>query len=275
MNMRKLHPSLVLTVLCTTALMLGATAWADIQVRNQGTWTLNGQSGTFEAVGILPPDSASPATAEVRFNQAAPPGAPFDVVINSFLCIVCSNKCFASPGDSLGQNLFDIAGGNYSLVRSYSFPGYPDCWVTASADVSFSGDSMIVEADYEGEWTADTDLNGVDEWTHTLIPNGPNSIREVGSAQLLVGAGGTIPVYWTGTYSFAGELTVPQRAEIDWEVQSWPNDTLLQLQWTGTVRSVGPLPSMSHRAAAAFCVLLVGSGALLLVRRRRRAGTTA
>jgi len=137
-------------------------------------------------------------------------------------------------------NLYDLTKGNYSVVRTISYPDFPGSQIATNAQVKATKDSeWNTNISINGTYNGPTDVVAVKdyqlEWT-----NDGKSILESGSAALELKSGGSVRQVWKSTitpergiekFPRSGELITVSISEFQ------VNGNKMSYKWEGTVKA--------------------------------------
>ena len=138
------------------------------------------------------------------------------------------------------MNLYDLTKGNYSVVRTISYPDFPGSQIATNAQVKATKDSeWNTNISINGTYNGPTDVVAVKdyqlEWT-----NDGKSILESGSAALELKSGGSVRQVWKSTitpergiekFPRSGELITVSISEFQ------VNGNKMSYKWEGTVKA--------------------------------------
>ncbi|HXV83510.1 MAG TPA: hypothetical protein VEG60_26940, partial [Candidatus Binatia bacterium] len=137
-------------------------------------------------------------------------------------------------------NLYDLTKGNYSVLRTISYPDFPGSQIETKAQVKATGNSeWDTNITINGTYNGPTDVVSVKDYQLTWTTDGKN-ILESGGATLELKSGGTVRQVWKSTitagqgfdkFAPAGELITISISpfQIDGNKMSY--------KWEGTVKA--------------------------------------
>lgn len=97
------------------------------------------------------------------------------------------------------MNLFDLTRGNYRVLRTISYPDFPESKIVTDAQVKAANSSeWNTNITINGTYNGPTDIVSVKDYQLTWTADGKN-ILESGSATLELKSGGSVRQVWTST----------------------------------------------------------------------------
>jgi hypothetical protein len=138
------------------------------------------------------------------------------------------------------KNLYDLTKGNYSVLRTISYPDFPGSEITTNAQVKAAKDSeWNTNITINGTYNGPTDVVSVKDYQLLWTSDG-KSILESGSATLELKSGGAVRQVWKSTITpERGIDNFPRSGElINVTISQFQiNGNKMSYSWEGTVRS--------------------------------------
>ncbi|MEM1072786.1 MAG: hypothetical protein AAGB48_09140 [Planctomycetota bacterium] len=247
--------------LCALSLLLPTGTVAGQLIPFDATFegVVNGQAVAAEGSGMIDVEQRGRSSASVTFDQRPD---SFDPVAVSLISNLCTNafQTGLARGKTV-QNLFDLAGGNYSLTRAFQWIGLPGSAVTIESTVTNDSEepSWSSESIISGTYGGPTDIVGISSYSVIWLPgSAPGEFFESGTAVLERANGESLVMQFASVFSgLSGDLTNVQFGSGVFDTSF--DGTTLELNWDGLF--VIPSPGTS--------VLLAGCLGLACRRRRR------
>lgn len=234
------------------------TASGDV-VRFESTYTGRVNGGAIEATGdgMIDLGQGGGSSAAITFTERP---SSFDPSAVSLISNLCTNSFQTNRGKSGSQNLFDLAGGNYTVTRAFQWVGLPGSAVFIDSVVTNGGGEGVWFSDsvLRGTYRGPTDIIGISEYSIIWQPStAPGEFFESGTAVLKRANGESLILQFSSVFSgLSSNLEAVQFGAAEFDL-SFENETLT-VGWDGVfeVPSAGTLPALAI-------------GVLLGARRRR------
>jgi hypothetical protein len=138
------------------------------------------------------------------------------------------------------KNLYDLTKGNYSILRTISYPDFPDSKIETNAQVKAVKDSeWDTNITINGTYNGPTDVVSVRDYQLVWTSDG-KSILESGSATLGLKSGGSVRQVWKSTITPEhGIENFPRSGElISVAISKFQIDgNKMSYTWEGTVKA--------------------------------------
>lgn len=176
--------------------------------------------------------------------------------------------------DSLGaQNLWELAGGNYTANTTYTWPSLPGDTIRATVQVTTTGMNQHYDMVLNGSYHGFTDLVGVGTYQLLMAPSAglAGSLTETASPAIRRAGGATFDVDVRTLYSGV-QNPLPVSSEVfRYKINAYTfSGSQYHLNWNATVYPAASVPASPGWALALMAALtgLLGSGVLLKLSRR-------
>lgn len=176
--------------------------------------------------------------------------------------------------DSLGaQNLWELAGGNYTANTTYTWPSLPGDTIRATVQVTTTGMNQHYDMVLNGSYHGFTDLSGVGTYQLLMAPSAGSLgvLTETASPAIRRVGGATFDVDVRTVYSgVQNPLPVPSQV-FRYKINTYTfSGSQYHLNWNATVFPATALPASPRWALVLLAALtvLLGSGVLLKLGRR-------
>lgn len=137
------------------------------------------------------------------------------------------------------MNLYDLTKGNYRIVRTISYPDFPESKIVTDAQVKAARDSeWDTKISINGTYNGPTDIVSAKDYQLVWTSEGKN-ILETGSATLESKSGKAVRQVWTSTITpERGVEKFPQTGEtITISISPFEIDgDRMSYRWEGTVK---------------------------------------
>ena len=138
------------------------------------------------------------------------------------------------------MNLYDLTKGNYSVVRTISYPDFPGSQIVTNAQVKAATNSQWdTNISINGTYNGPTDVVSVKDYQLVWTSDG-KSILESGSAALELKSGGSVRQVWKSTITPASGIDkFPQAGElITVSISKFQiSGNKMSYTWEGTVKA--------------------------------------
>lgn len=138
------------------------------------------------------------------------------------------------------MNLYDLTKGNYSVVRTISYPDFPGSEIVTNAQVKATKNSeWDTSISINGTYNGPSDVISVKDYQLEWTSDG-NNILESGSSTLELKSGGSLRQIWKSTITPVGGLEkFPRSGElINVSVSDFKIDgNKMSYTWEGTVKA--------------------------------------
>jgi hypothetical protein len=138
------------------------------------------------------------------------------------------------------KNLYDLTKGNYTVLRTISYPEFAGSQITTNAQVKAAKDSeWDTNISINGTYNGPTDVVAVKDYQIIWTSDG-KSILESGSATLELKSGGSVRQVWKSTITPEhGIEDFPQSGElITVSISQFQvNGNKMSYTWEGTVKT--------------------------------------
>lgn len=135
--------------------------------------------------------------------------------------------------------MYDLTKGNYSIVRTITYPDFPDSKIVTNAQVKATRNSeWETNITINGTYNGPTDVVATKDYQLIWTTDGKN-ILESGSTTLELKSGGSVRQVWTSTITPARGLgKFPQAGElITITISPFQIDgNTMSYRWEGTVK---------------------------------------
>lgn len=217
------------------------------------TGMVNGEPVEATGSGTLDLGQGGKSNASVVFEQRP---ASFDPLAVSMISNLTANA-FRDPGSP--DNLFALAGGNYSTERSYQWIGVPGSFLQINSTVMNDGGDWNSTSVIEGTYNGPTDIVGIQSYSITWLPSSaPGEFFEAGTVVLERATGQTLIMQFASIFrGLANDLQQPQFGVGEFDTSF--DGTTLTLGWDGEFAVPSPAGGAAFAAAG-----VIG------LRRRRR-----
>ncbi len=136
-------------------------------------------------------------------------------------------------------NLYDLTKGNYRIVRTITYPDFPDSKIETNAQVKAAKNSeWETTLTINGKYTGPSDVVSAKDYIVNWTSDGKN-ILETASATLVLSSGGTVRQVWSSTITPGHAIEkFPQSGEvINITVSPFQRDgNRMSYKWEGTVK---------------------------------------
>jgi hypothetical protein len=137
-------------------------------------------------------------------------------------------------------DLYDVTKGNYSIVRTITYPDFPGSQIETNAKVKAAKDTeWDTNISINGTYNGPTDVVSVKDYQLEWTSDG-KSILESGSASLGLKSGGSVRQVWKSTITPEREIAkVPPSGElISVSISEFKMDgNKMSYKWEGTARA--------------------------------------
>lgn len=138
------------------------------------------------------------------------------------------------------MNLYDLTKGNYHILRTITYPDFPESRIVTNAQVKATRNSeWDTTITINGTYNGPTDVVSAKDYQLEWTTDGKN-ILETGSATLALASGGSVRQVWSSTIApEQGFDKFPQAGErIDISISPFQIDgNKMSYQWEGTVKA--------------------------------------
>lgn len=138
------------------------------------------------------------------------------------------------------MNLYDLTNGNYHIVRTISYPDFPDSKIETNAQVKAVRNSeWETNLTINGKYTGPSDVVSAKDYQINWTTDGKN-ILESGSVTLVLSSGGTVRQIWSSTITPEHPIEkFPQSGElINISISPFQLDgNKMSYTWEGTVKA--------------------------------------
>lgn len=138
------------------------------------------------------------------------------------------------------MNLYDLTKGNYRILRTISYPDFPESKIMTDAQVKATRNSQWdTTITINGTYNGPTDIISVRDYHLAWNAEGKN-ILESGSATLVLASGGSVRQVWSSTITpEQGFDKFPQSGEsITISISPFQIDgSSMSYKWEGTVKA--------------------------------------
>jgi hypothetical protein len=138
------------------------------------------------------------------------------------------------------MNLYDLTKGNYSMIRTITYPDFPESKIVTNAKVKATKDTewnstIAINGTYNGP----TDVVSAKDYKLKWTAGGKN-ILESGSATLELASGGSLRQVWSSTITpeYGFDKFPPDGETITISISPFKIDgNKMSYTWEGTVRA--------------------------------------
>lgn len=138
------------------------------------------------------------------------------------------------------MNLYDLTKGTYRIVRTISYPDFPDSKIVTDAQVKATRNSeWDTSISINGTYNGPTDIVSAKDYQLTWTTDGKN-ILESGSATLELSSGGSVRQVWSSTITpeQGFDKFPPNGEQITISISPFQIDgNGMSYKWEGTVKA--------------------------------------